>query len=144
MQIYAPAFQQYRTWREQETYIKPIISVLVFALPLAVFKAVIGMYGILARHEASWLRTIADFGFFCAISTVLTTVFTTLIPAFNDFDSCKLSPNDDAGCAVRAQTLLRVQSILVALNSSMLLMEILRYAGNQLPPASQKTPGKAE
>ena len=135
---------QYRTWREEDAYIKTILMVLVFALPLALLKAIVGMYGALARHEASWLRTIGDVGFFCAISTVLTTVFTTLIPAFRDFSSCKLSPSDDEGCTAKAQTLLRLQSALVALNSFMLLMEIIRYAGNLPPPAAAKPPGKAE
>ncbi len=62
---------QYRTWREQEAYIKTILMVLVFALPLALHKAIVGMYGALARHEASWLRTIrvGDIGFFCVVKT---------------------------------------------------------------------------
>lgn len=135
---------QHLVWREQEKFLSTIMTILVCALPIALFKAVFGMYGILARYDASWLRTFADAGFFFTISSILVTAFTTLIPAMTNFKKCKIGTSQST-CMEQADALLHPQIILPVLNIFMLVWEVLRYAGN-VPQAesSKKLSGKTE
>jgi hypothetical protein len=135
---------QHLIWREQERFLKTIMTVLVCALPIAIWKAIAGMYGILARYDASRLRTFADAGFFFTISSILYTAFTSLIPEMVNFKSCMKGLGNGGNCMMQAQALLIPQIIIPILNAFMLMWEILRYCGNiELQPA-QKASGKTE
>ena len=117
---------------------------LLCILPITIGKAVFGMYGIAARHEASWLRTIGDAGCFFTLSALIFTTLSSLRPALANFKSCTTEMGGSAACMEQAQALLLPQALLPALNGLLLLWEVLRYAGNQDPAAGRKAPGKAD
>ena len=124
------------------------MTVLLFGLPLALWKMFFGFLGAVRGHQASILRYggsvalsakilkfcffrhVGDIGQFCTICVILFSVFIYLIPMIVRVKECSSEQPATATCLNQAFVLKSMQQYLLGLNILMLVWDILRFAGN--------------